>query len=485
MYRSVTFLSYDEEPSKRMMERAGVGPRSARTLPWFENERETYQHHAEYLQRLSKLREELIREEQSNLANALERLRMRSYGREYVYSKPKEKPFGKRHSAMPENPQRKTLITTLEKFQKMRPKKLPPKILPLEGKSLLESTTTPRVERQQGIERPSAERSVEESVRLNLQRLNGHTVASIPRGRRNTHRDMYVESSAMRKHLKSSDANNSSGQDDKIAQMQKQRQKALRMKQEAQKAEQSRMAPQSFRIDSSNDEDKMNLESLKDYYCVYYIPAPSPEQVTDRSDMLPYISSNHSCAHVNSEISLRSGRVGVPLDLKYGQGRVNGKTGMEYPISPCTCNCTCRMFVSGSKMEAPFGHIDPYISQTSSFYNNRYESGNGSSRSGNGSIRNTSRDTERNEWTDTKHYDSTQTHTANSSNGDKRQIVVDMPTIVFNAPKTPEPSSVTGSGGGLVKAFKQKELRQKELSNLMEDVKELNKRTETLVNTSD
>lgn len=63
------------------MERAGIGARTARALPWCENEKEAFQHHAEYLKRLSKLREELIQQEQSNLANALERLRMRSYGK--------------------------------------------------------------------------------------------------------------------------------------------------------------------------------------------------------------------------------------------------------------------------------------------------------------------------------------------------------------------------------------------------------------------
>lgn len=68
------------------MERAGVGARSARGLPWYENEREAFQHHAEYLKRLSKLREELIQQEQSNLANALERLRMRSYGKVTTFS---------------------------------------------------------------------------------------------------------------------------------------------------------------------------------------------------------------------------------------------------------------------------------------------------------------------------------------------------------------------------------------------------------------
>ena len=469
------------------MERAGVGPRSARTLPWFENEREAYQHHAEYLKRLSKLRDELIREEQNNLANALDRLRMRSYGKEYVYSKPRERQFNKRYSALPEHQQRKTLMTTLEKFQKMRPKKAPPNILPVEGKSLLEHPVTERGRQtvhdkssSDRHDRPTADRSIEESVRLNLQRLNGHTVASIPRGRKTTPRDMCVESSSIRKPIKSNDANNSSGQDERIAQMQKQRQRALRLRQENQRTEQARLAPQSFRLDTMNDEDKMNMDNLKDYYCVYYIPAPSPEYVSETSGLLPALPSNHSCIHVNnSDISLKGGKGFVPMDNKYGQTRINNRIGMDVPIQPCTCNCTCRMFISGNKMEAPFEHADPYSSHVSSFHN-RYDTGSSQS----GSIRNSSRETEGNEWTHTKQYDSVKTHTANGSNGDKRQIVVDMPAIVFNTPKSPEPSSASLSGGGLVKAFKQKELRQKELSNLMEDLKEINKTNESLVNTS-
>ncbi|KAL4222803.1 hypothetical protein ACF0H5_018843 [Mactra antiquata] len=65
------------------------------------------------------------------------------------------------------------------------------------------------------------------------------------------------------------------------------------------------------------------------------------------------------------------------------------------------------------------------------------------------------------------------------SSQEKKRIRVDMPAIVYSNMNTPEPvpSEFTP---GLAKAFKQKELRQKELSNLMEDVKELNKLTENL-----
>ena len=70
----------------------------------------------------------------------------------------------------------------------------------------------------------------------------------------------------------------------------------------------------------------------------------------------------------------------------------------------------------------------------------------------------------------------------------KRHIVVDMPHIIFNAATpdiTKEASLVEGGSlsdrpGALSKTLKQNEIRHRELQNLLEDVKELNKRTETL-----
>lgn len=84
-------------------------------------------------------------------------------------------------------------------------------------------------------------------------------------------------------------------------------------------------------------------------------------------------------------------------------------------------------------------------------------------------------------------------------NNGKKRIVVDMPNIIFNSasPDGDEynndqlPDHVKGQGyknhpeGVLRKAAKQQEIRKKELNNLLEDVKELNMRTEVLSNSTD
>jgi hypothetical protein len=54
-----------------------------------------------------------------------------------------------------------------------------------------------------------------------------------------------------------------------------------------------------------------------------------------------------------------------------------------------------------------------------------------------------------------------------------------MPSIVFNAP-TPEVTDVELRAALLAKAYKQNELRHRELKNLLDDVKELNKRSDDL-----
>ncbi|XP_050418249.1 uncharacterized protein LOC126831671 isoform X2 [Patella vulgata] len=62
------------------------------------------------------------------------------------------------------------------------------------------------------------------------------------------------------------------------------------------------------------------------------------------------------------------------------------------------------------------------------------------------------------------------------------RIVVDMPNIILNA-ASPEPQSSreTTFVGTLSRACKQSEMRQKEIQNLLEDVKELNKRSQSFM----
>lgn len=408
-------------------------------------------------------------------------------GREYVYSQPqKEKKSRQRHSAVSDVPaKRNSLLTTFEKFQRMRPKKNPPTIMPLEGKSLIDTPVTERIERherRQGhhsnqTERTAA-RSVDENVRANLQRLTTHSIPSIPRkGRNNIHRDIVLESSTFRRGS-TNDANNSSAAEDRIAQMQKQKQKLMKLKHETREAEKVKLMPQSFRIDTLSDEDRMNLEKLKDYYCIYYVPAPSTSPVGDENDMhihLPKIGTSSSCNHSFTE----SDNGGSTFRSQKSNGLNGNKSGFkvatDFPIPPCTCNCTCRMYVSGNKVETPFDQLDYSIHKTHAL-NNPSGFTCGKTNSGNSqSSRNTDKSWPFAKKTTEKHEKSR----SRPNSQEKKRIRVDMPAIVYNTVQSPEPPSVDYQSG-LVKAFKQKELRQRELSNLMEDVKELNKRTESL-----
>lgn len=483
--------SFSVTQDDRLMERAGVGARSARGLPWFENEKEAYQHHAEYLKRLSKLREELIQQEQNNLANAMERLRMRSYGKEYIYSQPqKEKKTRQRLSAKSDpSGKRTTLLTTFEKFQQMRPKKVPPIIMPLEGKSLIDTPVTVREEK---IERPErknsnnnshqtdrlSERSVDENVRLNLQRLTSHPVPSIPRHGRTSHRDIVLESSSIRRNSQN-ESNNPCSAEERITNMQKQKQKLMKMRHDAREAEKVKLMPQSFRLDTLSDEDKMNLEKLKEYYCIYYMPVPSSSPVEDENAMHVYLPKINAKGQGNQS-SLDSENGGSTARSSRANGKIAKPVGFrvttDFPIPPCTCNCSCKMYVSGSKVESPFDQIDYSIRKTN-LVNEPNENVNFSAIPRKGSMGNTRENTNSTEksWPFAK--------TTNNSNSppnsqEKKQIRVDMPAIVYNTVNSPEPSQ--SEHNTLVKAFKQKELRQRELSNLIEDVKELNKRTESL-----
>lgn len=401
-------------------------------------------------------------------------------GREYVYSQTqKDKKLKQRQSAQSDTTsKRNTLLTTFEKFQRMRPKKTQPTIMPLEGKSLIETPTTDRgekLDRQNGhhsnshTETKKTERSVEENVRLNLQRLTTHPIPSIPRQGRNNHRDIVLESSSFRR-TAGSDVNNSSVAEERISTMQKQKQKLMKMRHDARETEKLKLMPQSFRLDTLSDEDKMNLEKLKDYYCIYYVPAPSSTPVDEDNGLqvrLPSIGTNQSCNHNEGGLSARMNRMNG-LSSRQGGFRI----ASDAPIPPSVCNCTCKMYVSGSKLETSMDQIDYSIDKTIAVNTpsvNRIPIS-----------RETSRNTE-NGWNVAKSSDK-QITPPNSQ--EKKRIRIDMPAIVYNTIHTPEPVPMDNNNTtGLAKAFKQKELRQKELTNLMEDVKELNKLTESLTET--
>lgn len=412
-------------------------------------------------------------------------------GREYVYSQPQREKRGRpRHSAQSDAPlKRNSLITTFEKFQRMRPKKNPPLIMPLEGKSLIEAPVTDRRDKRERLEKHNGhqserydrnerqtERSVDENVRANLQRLTSHPIPSIPRQGRNNHRDIVLESSSF-KRTENADTNNSSTAEERIAQMQKQKQKLMKLRHEAREAERVKLMPQSFRIDTLTDEDRMNLEKLKDYYCIYYVPAPSTSPVgeNDLHVHLPKIGTSGSLNQ--SFVESDSG-----ASTTFRSSRSNGLNGKQvgfkiatdFPIPPCTCNSSCKMFVSGNKMDTTVDQLGFSIDKTYAVNNP-----NGKvSRTNNDHIsRESSKCTEKG-WSFAKCSDKAEKHRTPPNSQEKKRIRVDMPAIVYNNANSPEPPADYQTG--LVKAFKQKELRQKELSNLMEDVRELNKITESM-----
>ena len=406
-------------------------------------------------------------------------------GREFVYSQPQRDRKSKLRQSLPPDvtpAKRNSLITTFEKFQRMRPKRDPPMIMPLEGKSLIDSPLAAEKsdrseKRNVSFNHSVPERSIDESVRLNLQRLTANPIPSIPRKRRNNYHDIVLESSSVRRSSNTNghDVNNSSSQEDRIMQMQKQKQKMLKMRHEAREAERMKLMPQSFRLDTLSDEDKMNLEKLQDYL-IYFVPGPPSSPVENENDVhvhLPRIDSgsSSSCSH---------GHVGgfSPTRSKNGKS-VGFRIGSDHVIPTGVCDCNCRMFVSGNKLETSFDQalIDDSISKTreaNSVITESSSTMNAESRKNSNTIsRASSRSTER--CLDHKNKNGKKSNRSNSV--DRMRIHVDIPAVVFTNSHSPEPTSDTPSG--LAKAFKQKELRQREFCNLLEDVKELNKISET------
>lgn len=396
-----------------------------------------------------------------------------------MYSQPqKDKKSKQRLSAPVDSPvKRNSLLTTFEKFQRMRPKKDPPTIMPLEGRSLIDPPTgSERIERHERRQAyHTSDRAVEESVRLNLQRISSHPIPSIPKHRNNKHKDMVLESSSIRRNGLQ-DMNNSA--EDRIAQMQKQKQKLMKLRHEAREAEKLKLMPQSFRIDALSDEDRLNLEKLKDYYCIYYLPGPNSSPAESEVDVrvhLPKIKSNSSCnqSTIDDCESISTSR------SKNGKKHVGFRVASDHAIPPVTCNCTCRMYVSGNKVETPFDKLDYSINKTSAAntFQNFVVPPNAPK---NETVSNTtSRDSSRSTEVTEGQKGGLERKKSDSNVSERRSIRVDMPVIVYNNVNSPEPAQGDGNFG-LTKAFKQKELRQKELTNLKEDIKELNKISENL-----
>lgn len=403
------------------MERTSIDPRRSKHLPWFEDNRTTGQHNADYLKRLSKLRDELINQEQANLSNALERLHQRQNGnngsnRGY---RPRET---QSYCAEPSN--KKSFMTTVEHFKRTRPQRSPPRIMPLEGKQIMEPNFSFKSQSDKdtlpGMSTGSA-RTADESFKLNLQRLIQPT-SSIPNiGRKcsNPDKQFVLDTSPLTRkdsHNKSSMYSSTSVTPERGSPYKGLYKSGGHFK-DLVRMEDMDLSHQPTHYDASGDQDRLNMEQLKDYYCIYYLPTNTPIPPEDESyyDDSSYISCRKSDVDSSNKMftSIEGRSILKPIDQS--QRRSNGKPRKSR------------------------GHIN---------HNKRYY-GDGDRPVKNG----------------------------------RRRIVVDMPAIVFNSASPSNMNArydVEREPTLLRKEYKQNEIRQREVKKLIEDVKELNMRNEQI-----
>ncbi|XP_046355711.1 uncharacterized protein LOC124134713 isoform X1 [Haliotis rufescens] len=405
---------------KRLMERPNLDARKGKRPPWAADGKP---HHEEYLKRLTRLRDQLVDQEQTNLAQALDRLRIRQISKEDANFRLRLKDSGTNLYS----PRRRAMITTLEKFKKMRPQKNPPTLCPLEGKQLIEpkNSDTPRMFLPEGsddISVPVSSR-VEQTVQLNLQRL-AQPISSIPNiGRKALKReDLVLHSHGMEKRTPKNPMlkhTHALSQGTALTPLNR--------------ARHINAFPDSFKLEPLTEGDQIDMDKLRKYYYVYYLPSTSASQDGDRS--VPKTPKNtvrqrrvHS--YRDCEKSVVSSIVSVIDDEGYS---TNGKTSLPYIES--TGSGTLHWH------DHPRFPEDVDINSVGTAHDPDYITGRTS----------------------------------------RVHIVVDMPDIIYSAPT---PDVIEGmemkKGGSLSKTYKQNEIRQRELHNLIEDVKELNMRTETL-----
>ncbi|GFO12981.1 hypothetical protein PoB_003948600 [Plakobranchus ocellatus] len=186
----------------RLMERPAVDSKRSKATPfWGVNrggEAGVDIGQTEYITRLTALRDSLIDQEQSYLAQALDRLRIHSLSHKSSSYRLRmngdDASKSTSSSGIAQTP-RTNMVTTVEKFRQMRPKRHPPVIFPLQGRQLLEShpakekdnstgqpkggNTSIRTTKDGEASARSLPSKVDETVQANLQRLLQPT-SSIP-----------------------------------------------------------------------------------------------------------------------------------------------------------------------------------------------------------------------------------------------------------------------------------------------------------------
>ena len=128
------------------MERAGVAP-TGRTLPhtqeaWFADKRTMPQATTHYLNRLGKLRDQLIHQESENLNRSLDRFREQTYNRNQVQTNVMQRQGAFTVHKEVDGPRKhkKAQLDKQQRMDKARKGRIPPKLDPLQGERLIDTT---------------------------------------------------------------------------------------------------------------------------------------------------------------------------------------------------------------------------------------------------------------------------------------------------------------------------------------------------------
>ncbi|XP_076089208.1 uncharacterized protein LOC143059573 isoform X2 [Mytilus galloprovincialis] len=436
----------------RLMEKTNLDARRSKNMSWYDDPRSAYRHNADYLKRLSSLRDNLIDQEQTNLVHAIERLRSKQT-RESLQSKAKAK-----NAFEVSETNNKKFITTLEKFKQSRPKRYPPELHPLEGKQLIEplSSRSPQSIPEKSGSATSVTRPTEENIiRNNLQRLIApitptSSIPNIGRKSQKSIQQLVLDTSPLQRKKTCFSADHAEKNPFKNIYRGARTRKVMRPD-----VDDLELSPNAVKFEKIGDHDKINIDKLKEYYCIYYLPSNTP---TGQDEFVSEDDENNGSDVSNGENTKFDNQLEHELkpndmDLlsnrfpneqyRYKAGyfgasqRVPERKPMLHPV-------TGKALVTNTedirKHRLRKLHLSDSVNniENDAIYGNEEKDGH-----------------------------------------NRKQIVVDMPSLVFNA-ATPEGSDLETRTAFLSKAYKQNELRHRELKNLLDDVKELNKRTDDL-----
>ncbi|XP_064598618.1 LOW QUALITY PROTEIN: uncharacterized protein LOC135464962 [Liolophura sinensis] len=365
------------------MQRVGAEPgRPPNTASWFEDSQTTYRHHAAYLNRLRKLRQDLIDHEHNKLAKALERFQTRDSSSTFYLSQRIPGRAAHKRTSGP------ILSNASERFRRSKKTSDAPDLETIQGKQLLESQGDKEHEEVQ-VPQPLDKNEIDRTVRENLKRLlQPKPSCSIPTiGRRN-----YTHSYSTEKE-NSAEING------------------------------AQLSPRSMSVRRSQTHHKFPLSTG--------IRNGKKQLIRPDSDELDLSPSTFKFERLKKEGS-------------FSRGYVQPEKGVYNVFYvPCSPDPAGRQFQDEEYRETVGNEENVESDSFKNDCKSRFPSipGKGSPR---------------------------------------KRIVVDMPDIVLY-PATPDVElNSADKGGQLAKTLKQNQLRQREIANLLEDVKEISDRTEAL-----